>query len=128
MRSVLSFFSMLALGLMIAAVFMVAPSGNGTITNIGGFEFGESDARLPFGCRRARHRPASSRCSGRSRGKRGAPLGRLDRQPGTSPVARRLGGVFVAVLFTSEPAHEMQRPGIAPGPCRHRPMPADQTE
>ena len=40
MRSVLSFFSMLALGLMIAAVFMVAPSGNGTITNIGGFEFG----------------------------------------------------------------------------------------
>jgi hypothetical protein len=41
MRSVLSFFSMLALGLMIAAVFMVAPSGNGTVTNIAGFEFGE---------------------------------------------------------------------------------------
>ena len=40
MRSVLSFFSMFALGLMIAAVFMVAPSGNGTITNIGGFVFG----------------------------------------------------------------------------------------
>jgi hypothetical protein len=40
MRSVLSFFSMLALGLMIAAVFMVAPSGTGTVTNIGGFEFG----------------------------------------------------------------------------------------
>ena len=40
MRSVLSFFSMLALGLMIAAVFLVAPSGTGTITNIGGFEFG----------------------------------------------------------------------------------------
>jgi hypothetical protein len=41
MRSVLSFFSMLALGLMIAAVIMVAPSGNGTITNIAGFEFAE---------------------------------------------------------------------------------------
>ncbi|HEY8246194.1 MAG TPA: hypothetical protein VIG38_02790 [Hyphomicrobium sp.] len=40
MRSVLSFFSMLALGLMIAAVLMVAPSGTGTTTNIGGFEIG----------------------------------------------------------------------------------------
>jgi hypothetical protein len=37
MRSVLSFFSMLALGLMIAAVILVAPSGNGT-TSIAGFE------------------------------------------------------------------------------------------
>jgi hypothetical protein len=37
MRSVLSFFSMLALGLMIAAVIMVAPSGNGA-TSIAGFE------------------------------------------------------------------------------------------
>ena len=37
MRSVLSFFSMLALGLMIAAVIMVAPSGNG-VTSIAGFE------------------------------------------------------------------------------------------
>jgi len=36
MRSVLSFFSMLALGLMIAAVFVVAP-GTPT-TNVGGFE------------------------------------------------------------------------------------------
>ncbi|MBC7833407.1 MAG: hypothetical protein H7Y62_15455 [Hyphomicrobium sp.] len=36
MRSVLSFFSMLALGLMIAAVIMVAPSGTSTVTNIGG--------------------------------------------------------------------------------------------
>ncbi len=44
MRSVLSFFSMLALGLMIAAVFMVAPSGNGTVTNIAGFEFGGAPA------------------------------------------------------------------------------------
>ena len=41
MRAVLSFFSMLALGLMIAAVIMVAPSGNGTVTNIAGFEFAE---------------------------------------------------------------------------------------
>lgn len=40
MRSVLSFFSMLALGLMIAAVFMVAPTGTGTVTSIAGFEFG----------------------------------------------------------------------------------------
>src|SRR5688572_10149200 len=40
MRSVLSFFSMLALGLMIAAVFMVAPSGTGPGTSIGGFEIG----------------------------------------------------------------------------------------
>jgi hypothetical protein len=40
MRSVLSFFSMLALGLMIAAVIMVAPSGTATVTNIGGFEIG----------------------------------------------------------------------------------------
>jgi hypothetical protein len=40
MRSVLSFFSMLALGLMIAAVFMVAPSGTGPVTSIGGFEIG----------------------------------------------------------------------------------------
>jgi hypothetical protein len=38
MRSVLSFFSMLALGLMIAAVFMVAPTGMGG--SIGGFEVG----------------------------------------------------------------------------------------
>jgi hypothetical protein len=38
MRSVLGFFSMLALGLMIAAVFMVAPTGMGG--NIGGFEVG----------------------------------------------------------------------------------------
>ena len=37
MRSVLSFFSMLALGLMIAAVIMVAPSGNGA-NSIAGFE------------------------------------------------------------------------------------------
>jgi hypothetical protein len=37
MRSVLSFFSMLALGLMIAAVIMVAPSGNGA-ASIAGFE------------------------------------------------------------------------------------------
>ena len=37
MRSVLSFFSMLALGLMIAAVILVAPSGNGA-TSIAGFE------------------------------------------------------------------------------------------
>jgi len=39
MRSILSFLSMLALGLMIAAVFMVAPTGTGT-SNIGGFEVG----------------------------------------------------------------------------------------
>jgi hypothetical protein len=39
MRSVLSFFSMLALGLMIAAVIMVAPAGTGT-TSIAGFELG----------------------------------------------------------------------------------------
>lgn len=39
MRSVLSFFSMLALGLMIAAVIMVAPGGMGT-TSIAGFELG----------------------------------------------------------------------------------------
>jgi hypothetical protein len=37
MRSILSFFSMLALGLMIAAVIVVSPSGKGT-TNVGGFE------------------------------------------------------------------------------------------
>ncbi|MEI9901657.1 MAG: hypothetical protein WDN31_17830 [Hyphomicrobium sp.] len=39
MRSVLNFFSMLALGLMIAAVILVAPSGTGT-TSIAGFEIG----------------------------------------------------------------------------------------
>jgi hypothetical protein len=37
MRSVLSFFSMLALGLMIAAVFVVAP-GTPTTTDVGGFQ------------------------------------------------------------------------------------------
>jgi len=37
MRSVLNFFSMLALGLMIAAVIMAAPAGTGT-TSIAGFE------------------------------------------------------------------------------------------
>jgi hypothetical protein len=40
MRSILSFFSMLALGLMIAAVIVVAPSGTGT-TNVGGFELSD---------------------------------------------------------------------------------------
>ena len=44
MRSVLSFFSMLALGLMIAAVIMVAPSGTPTVTNIAGFEIGGAPA------------------------------------------------------------------------------------
>lgn len=39
MRSVLSFFSMLALGLMIAAGIVVAPAGTGT-TSIAGFELG----------------------------------------------------------------------------------------
>lgn len=39
MRSVLSFFSMLALGLIIAAVILVAPAGTGT-TSIAGFELG----------------------------------------------------------------------------------------
>lgn len=39
MRAVLSFFSMLALGLMIAAVIMVAPSGTGS-TSIAELEVG----------------------------------------------------------------------------------------
>jgi hypothetical protein len=39
MRSVLNFISMLALGLMIAAVILVAPSGT-TATNVGGFDVG----------------------------------------------------------------------------------------
>lgn len=39
MRSVLNFFSMLALGLMIAAVIMVAPSGTGA-PSISGAEIG----------------------------------------------------------------------------------------
>ena len=38
MRSILSLFSMLALGLIIAAVFIAAPLGEGT--NIGGFQVG----------------------------------------------------------------------------------------
>lgn len=39
MRTVLNFFSMLALGLIIAAVIMVAPAGTGT-TSIAGIEIG----------------------------------------------------------------------------------------
>lgn len=46
MRSILSFFSMLALGLMIAAVIMVAPAGKGT-TNVGGFEL-SADPTLDY--------------------------------------------------------------------------------
>lgn len=41
MRSVLNFFSMLALGLMIAAVILVAPAGTGT-TGVAGIEIGGS--------------------------------------------------------------------------------------
>lgn len=39
MRSVLNFFSMLALGLMIAAVILVAPAGTGA-TSVAGIEIG----------------------------------------------------------------------------------------
>jgi hypothetical protein len=41
MRTVLNFFSMLALGLMIAAVIMVAPTGTGS-SSIAGIEIGGS--------------------------------------------------------------------------------------
>ena len=100
MRSVLSFFSMLALGLMIAAVFMVAPSGNGTVTNIAGFEFGGPTldyrsvvAGLGIGLVIAMHRR-------RSRGARW----RAASAAGCGSQARRLwlvgwAAVFVAVLF-----------------------------
>jgi len=40
MRTILNFFSMLALGLMIAAVILVAPTGTGT-TSVAGFDVSE---------------------------------------------------------------------------------------
>ncbi len=77
---------------MIAAVFMVAPSGTGTTTNIGGFEIGGPTldyrsvvAGLGIGLFIAVFAQISwSEVARRS--------GVLDRQPGTPPVARRLGG------------------------------------
>ncbi len=93
MRSVLSFFSMLALGLMIAAVFMVAPSGNGTVTNIAGFEFGEPTldyrsvvAGLGIGSAHRGDRPDLV-------AERGAHAAAVwARRSGAAPLADRLGG------------------------------------
>ncbi len=91
MRSVLNFVSMLALGLMIAAVIMVAPAGTGG-TSIAGFEIAGPLARLPLGHRRARHRHRHrDHLAGILVGG-GASRGSVDGEPGAAAMAHRLGG------------------------------------